>query len=131
MAMDINPIDWKEYFASHGDFILAQLSEDVHLPKIAGEVQLLDLTFGQWQVCSVKALIDCCEDEDWNSMVYEAWAWEIGRRIKLVLHRHEHLSSYIYDAILIHASSRYELNVTWGEAQEALIEARQALEYAY
>ncbi len=127
IRIDSNPIDWAKYYASQADFILAQYRDDAHLPKVAGDVQLLELTFGQWHACSVKALIDCVESQSLNSLIYEAWAWEVGRRIKQVLHKHEH-PSYIYDAILIHAQSRYDLDVTWVEAHEALHEARKALE---
>ena len=123
--MDNNYIDWAKYYATHGDFILAQLRQDVCLPNVAGEV----LIYEQSKIVSIKELVDRCENHGWNSMIYEAWIWETGNQVRSLLSRFD--GTYYYDAILIHANSRHELDATEAEAYEALNEAREALEGVY
>lgn len=112
-------IDWAKYYATHGNFILAQIRQDANLQSVAGEVLLMDKLWGCWYIFKVSRLIECAT-ENITCSIYEVWAYEVGNRIRALLKQREH-PAYVAEAILVYARSQYEheLNVTSFEAYDA------------
>lgn len=102
------------------DFIIARIRNASDIHEVAKKV----LCFVDGEFISVENIEHKCFNHGWNSMVYEAWAWERQCRI------HEFaqgLSQPERDALLLYAHFREPLDASSSDAQEALAEARRAL----
>jgi len=102
------------------DFIIARIQNVPDLHTVASKV----LCFVDGEFISVQNIVDKCANHGWNSMVYEAWAWERQNAIHRFaqrLHQAEH------DALLLYAHFLDPLDVSYADAQEALAEASHAL----
>ena len=114
---------WLQQFAAtirtQFDFLLAQLREDPQLYRYAAAVLIqLDGDF-----VTLPDLVTACGKHRWNSMVYEAWAWETAQRIRAIERR---LPALEAAALRVYAQEFYEC--TQGEMMEALQTARELLE---
>lgn len=102
------------------DFIIARIQSMPDIHVIASSV----LCFVDGEFISVQDIVDQCSNHGWNSMVYEAWAWERQNAIHRFARR---LHQTERDALLLYAHFLDPLDVSYADAREALAEASRAL----
>ena len=106
--------------ATVADFIIARIENTPYLHLVASSV----LCFVDGTFISIRDIVDKCSSHGWNSMVYEAWAWERQNAIHRFAQR---LHQPERDALLLFAHFLDPLDNTSADAQAALAEARRAL----
>ncbi len=102
------------------DFIIAQLQDAADIHAFAKNV----LCVVDGEFISVEDIERKCSNHGWNSMVYEAWAWERQNGIHCFARR---LNQPERDALLLYAHYLDPLDASSSDAHEALAEARREL----
>lgn len=123
-------IDWKAFNRSLGDFVLAQLRDEScndetclrpsQVTETAKNVQII--LFGE--LTTVGDIVHQATQHGWNSMIYEAWSWEFGNRVKRIA---KLLSPLHRQALLAYAQIHGDIDISAEEAFEAIEEARREL----
>lgn len=72
--------NWKTYFESHGNFILASTFPRDNLHEIAATVR-----FHPDNGLTVMDLVEARTKHNWNTMIYEAWIYETGNQVRQLL----------------------------------------------
>ena len=106
--------------ATIANFIIARIQDTPDIHQVASSV----LCFVDGEFISIQDIVDKCSNHGWNSMVYEAWAWERQNAIHRFAQR---LHQPERDSLLLYAHYLDPLDATHADAQEALAEARRKL----
>jgi hypothetical protein len=115
-------IDWNAYAVRLSQYVMVCVLNKgrEEVLRVAGEV----LTLSNGRLVSVTELVKDAAAHGWNSMIYEAWAWEYSRRI--YAHKRT-MPGLVWDALRITASQSGDLDISKEEAYAAIREARQEL----
>lgn len=114
-------MDWAEYFRSHGDFVLAQLTGGEALYVAANNVQCI--IGGKAQ--TVDALMFECSKHNWNRQIYEAWVYETKNRVIALANK---LTGYEKEALLYVLSIDMAEEGSYGQAIEAINQVKAIVE---
>lgn len=111
----------RSLFHSRVDFLLAEFMDDANLSDCAANV----LIWRDGRFSTVRELVDQCASHNWNRLIYEAWAWETGHRIRSLIRKVDVTASR---ALEVYAQRNGYFETDVGEMRDAIEEAREALE---
>ena len=114
-------MDWSEYFRTHGDFVLAQLTGGEAVYVAANNVQCI---IGD-RVMTVDALMFECSKHSWNRQIYEAWVYETKNRAMALANQ---LTGYEKEALLYVLSIEMAEEGSYGQAMEAINQVKAIVE---
>lgn len=115
-------IDWHAYAARLRQYVIACVldKDEDEVLRAAGAV----LALSEGRLVTVTELVGDALAHRWNSMIYEAWAWEFRNRI--YAHRRT-MPALVWEALRTTASQSGDLDISAEQAYSAIREAQRDL----
>lgn len=115
-------IDWHAYAARLSQYVIACVldKDEDEVLRAAGAV----LALSEGRLVTVTELVGHALAHRWNSMIYEAWAWEFRNRI--YAHKRT-MPALVWEALRTTASQSGDLNISAEQAYSAIREGQREL----